>query len=155
MVITYPELSRLDEVCWLISAFQASDIVPYVGPTYARLASIQKRGMLFTCSTMAWEQRGNHSYYYRKERDGRRVKSVYVGRGELAHMVANLQDSSGLLKRVAKMTVGAHDSLKTEDRQIELVCTLIQRVTQASMIATGFHLHKRQWRKTRGVGGNG
>jgi hypothetical protein len=44
---------------------------------------------------MGWEQRGNNSYYYRKERDGWRVKSTYVGRGEIAHMVPQIQPSSG------------------------------------------------------------
>ena len=43
---------------------------------------------------MGWEQRGNNSYYYKKERDGSRVKSVYVGRGEIAHMIAQFQSSS-------------------------------------------------------------
>jgi hypothetical protein len=39
---------------------------------------------------MGWEQRGNNRYYYRKVRDGSRVKSVHVGRGEIAYMVAQL-----------------------------------------------------------------
>src|SRR5688500_8453371 len=38
---------------------------------------------------MGWEQRGNHSYYYRKERSGSSVRSVYVGRGEVAHMISS------------------------------------------------------------------
>ena len=50
---------------------------------------------------MGWEQRGNKRYFYRKERDGSQVKSVYVGRGEIAHMVAQLQSSSPLLERFA------------------------------------------------------
>lgn len=47
---------------------------------------------------MGWEQRGAYKYYYRKERDGSRVKSVYVGRGEIANMVSDLQTSSGLFE---------------------------------------------------------
>jgi hypothetical protein len=33
---------------------------------------------------MGWEQRGNSNYDY-KERAGARVRSVYVGNGEIAH----------------------------------------------------------------------
>ena len=36
---------------------------------------------------MGWERRGSREYYYKKEREGSRVKSVYVGSGEIAHMV--------------------------------------------------------------------
>ena len=43
---------------------------------------------------MGWERRGNHEYYYRKEREGSRVKSTYVGRGEMAHMISNFESSS-------------------------------------------------------------
>lgn len=40
---------------------------------------------------MGWEQRGTNKYYYRKEREGARVKSTYVGRGEIAQMVSQIQ----------------------------------------------------------------
>ncbi len=39
---------------------------------------------------MAWESRGNGSYYYRKQRIGGRVVSEYVGQGEVAGLVAQL-----------------------------------------------------------------
>jgi hypothetical protein len=47
---------------------------------------------------MGWEQRGNNSYYYKKEREGSRVKSVYVGRGEVAHMISQFESSSADLE---------------------------------------------------------
>jgi len=53
---------------------------------------------------MGWEQRGNNQYYYRKEREGSRVKSVYVGRGEIAHMISEIQSSSPVLERLARAT---------------------------------------------------
>ena len=40
---------------------------------------------------MGWEDRNGRSYYYRKERDGTRVKSVYVGRGETAGLIAQFE----------------------------------------------------------------
>ena len=51
---------------------------------------------------MGWEQRGNNQYFYKKERDGSRVKSVYVGRGEIAQMVAQIQSTSPLLEKLVR-----------------------------------------------------
>ncbi len=99
---------------------------------------------------MGWEQRGNNRYYYRKERDGSRVKSIYVGRGEIAHMVSDLQTSSTLFEKAIGI---AHPSeleqAKEQDAKIEQACQLIDVITQASLLAAGFHQHKRQWRKRR------
>ncbi len=39
---------------------------------------------------MGWERRGNYSYYYRKMRTAGRVRSVYVGQGEIALLTAQL-----------------------------------------------------------------
>ncbi|HET8670082.1 MAG TPA: hypothetical protein VFM05_05480 [Candidatus Saccharimonadales bacterium] len=104
---------------------------------------------------MGWEQRGNNSYYYKKERDGSRVKSVYVGRGEIAHMVAQLQSSSPLLERFAR-TMKSPEVIKAEKAEaaVEQASDLIQLITQGSLLAAGFHTHKRQWRRKRDVRGS-
>ncbi len=39
---------------------------------------------------MAWEARGNSTYYYRKRRIGTRVMSTYVGSSETAGLIARL-----------------------------------------------------------------
>ena len=39
---------------------------------------------------MAWETRGQRSYYYRKYRDGSKVKSEYVGPGVAGEMAEKL-----------------------------------------------------------------
>ncbi len=41
---------------------------------------------------MGWETRGGTSYYYRKERDGASVRSVYGGGGETAALIAQLEE---------------------------------------------------------------
>jgi hypothetical protein len=99
---------------------------------------------------MGWEQRGNNSYYYKKEREGSTVKSVYVGRGEIAHMVAQLQSSSPLLERFAR-TMKSPEQVKLEKAEaaLEQASELIQLTTQAALLTAGFHTHKRQWRRKR------
>lgn len=99
---------------------------------------------------MGWEQRGKNSYYYKKEREGSKVKSVYVGRGEMAHMISKLESSSAELERLmrAKKSIEAHELQRAEgvlDRAIELT----HLFTQAALLSAGFHTHHRQWRRKR------
>ena len=99
---------------------------------------------------MGWERRGNNSYYYKKEREGSRVKSVYVGRGEMAHMISKLEASSAEVEKLlrVKKSIEAHESERVEaalDRAVELV----QLFTEASLLIAGFHTHRRQWRRRR------
>src|SRR6185295_2341367 len=99
---------------------------------------------------MGWEQRGNNRYYYRKEREGSRVKSTYVGRGEIAHMIAKFESSSGEVEELlqVKKSIEAHQAAMIEaalDRAVELV----QLFTEASLLTAGFHTHRRQWRRKR------
>lgn len=99
---------------------------------------------------MGWEQRGNNSYYYKKEREGSKVKSVYVGRGEVAQMVSKLQSSSTDLEKLmrAKRSIEANELERAEatlDRAIELT----HLFTQATLLVAGFHTHRRQWRRKR------
>jgi len=99
---------------------------------------------------MGWEQRGNNSYFYRKEREGSRVRSVYVGRGEIAHMVAQLQSTSPLLEKLAR-TMKSPEVIKAEKAEAALdqASDLIQLITQAALLTAGYHTHKRQWRRKR------
>jgi hypothetical protein len=102
---------------------------------------------------MGWERRGTNSYYYKKERDGSSVRSVYVGRGEVAQMVSKLQASSTDLEKLmrAKRSIETLESEKAEvalDRAIEL----IQHFTQVTLLTAGFHTHRRQWRRKRNGG---
>ena len=99
---------------------------------------------------MGWEQRGNNSYYYRKEREGSRVRSVYAGRGEIAHMVAQLQSSSPLLERFARsMKLPQQVQQEKTEAALDQLSDSINVITQAALLSAGFHTHKRQWRKMR------
>ena len=73
---------------------------------------------------MGWEQRGTNSYYYKKERTGSSVKSVYVGRGDVAQMVSKLQSSSSDLEKLmrTKKAIEANELERAEatlDRAID------------------------------------
>ncbi len=41
---------------------------------------------------MALEERNGNYYYYRKEREGNRIVSKYYGKGELASLVAQMDE---------------------------------------------------------------
>jgi len=101
---------------------------------------------------MGWEKRGGHSYYYRKEREGSSVKSVYVGRGEIAHMISQIQASSPLLERLAR-AIRSPQQIKCDkaDAALEQATDLIDLLTQSALLAAGFHSHHRQWRRRRYV----
>ena len=104
------------------------------------------------CSTMGWEQRGNNSYYYKKERVGSKVKSVYVGRGDVAQMSSQIQANSPLLERLAR-TIKSPETIKHEkaEASLEQVTDLVQLLTQATLVAASFHTHHGQWRRRRHV----
>jgi len=99
---------------------------------------------------MAWEQRGPNSYYYRKEREGSRVRSIYVGKGEIAHLISNFDSHSTDLEKLmrAKKSIEAHE-LKRVESALDRAVELTELFTQATLLVAGFHTHNRQWRRKR------
>jgi len=99
---------------------------------------------------MGWESRGNHSYYYGKERSAGRVRSVYVGQGEIALLTAQLDGLQREERQVRQIRERkeqrAFDSL---DQHIDNLARLSTLLTEAVLMAAGFHQHKRQWRKQK------
>jgi hypothetical protein len=99
---------------------------------------------------MGWEQRGKNRYYYKKERDGSRVNSTYVGRGEMAHMISTFEANSAELEKLLR----AKESIKLQELErieatIDRAVELVQLFTEASLLTAGFHTHRRQWRRKR------
>lgn len=100
---------------------------------------------------MAWERRGGQLYYYRKERDGQRVRSVYVGGGEMAHLVGQLEagrQAESRTKREAERRELA--GMAEEDAAFDTLARMVKSITAAALVASGYHEHKRQWRLIRG-----
>ena len=70
----------------------------------------EERGKGKAVAQMGWEQRGTHQYFYRKEREGSRVKWIYVRRGEIAKMISQFQSSSSVLENLARQTKPANEN---------------------------------------------
>jgi hypothetical protein len=100
---------------------------------------------------MGLERRGNHTYYYTKERSGRRVVSRYVGSGYLAELAASLdvmkreEQEWKRLEEAAELErfISADADVATVGRQVDVLLT-------ACLLANGYYQHKGQWRKRRG-----
>jgi hypothetical protein len=99
---------------------------------------------------MGWETRGGRAYYYRKERDGSRVRSVYVGGGETARLIAQLDAMKGD-EREGKRILARMERDRVEEQEADAnrVCAVVETLTAAALLAAGFHTHKRQWRRIR------
>ncbi len=99
---------------------------------------------------MGWERRGAHNYYYRKERDGSRVRSVYVGRGEWAHLNAALFAAQREDRKINQDNKQRElDTLNAVNADIDALARMQRLLTESVLISVGFHQHNRQWRKRR------
>jgi len=99
---------------------------------------------------VTWETRGNGRYYYRKVRDGGRVKSEYIGAGIVAEAYARLDE----IDRHERQRAAAEWRTTVErERQsiaaLAQVDELVKSAVAAVLIANGYHTHKRQWRRKR------
>jgi hypothetical protein len=99
---------------------------------------------------MGWEQRRGRSYYYRKVREGGRVRSKYVGSGLVAQICAG-DDGNKRRDRAAKHAAdrATRQAEAAIDRQLASVESAIAAMTHATLFAAGYHKHKGQWRKRR------
>src|SRR4051794_14067281 len=99
---------------------------------------------------MGWKRIGNHSYLYRSRREGLRVLSEYLGRGETGMLIAQLdklerqeRDESREADRVERQTIEREEQRLTDWFQA------VEDVAKGAMLAAGFHLHRGQWRRRR------
>jgi hypothetical protein len=101
---------------------------------------------------MGWERRGDNLYYYRKRREGDRVVSEYVGRGQAAELIADLdllarkwreEEREAWTQQQAEITA--------VDQMLDKVEGVIRTLTRAYLLAAGYHTHKGQWRRRRKI----
>ena len=98
---------------------------------------------------MGIERRGNRSYYYRKQRRGKHVVSVYCG-GEFAKVIAVFQAAernARARQRLAERAIRADE--KRVDDSLKALEHMTRALVRGVLLAQGYHTHKGQWRKQR------
>lgn len=99
---------------------------------------------------MAWEQRGNGRYYYRKDWENGHCVSVYLGAGETAVLIATCERYRQAEEAQARE---AERSRRAEvaacDQTIAELEQLTRELMRAVLLMNGYHQHKGQWRRKR------
>ncbi len=99
---------------------------------------------------MGLEQRGNNRYYYRKERDGTRIVSTYLGRGETAQLIAQCEHYRRLQATAERQAwVDERATIEAADAALLARERLLHDLITAVLREHGYHQHKGQWRRKR------
>ena len=100
---------------------------------------------------MGWKPRGGRNYFYRSERDGGQVRTHYVGTGELAESIAQLQQIEAQTREARRYV--EKDWRERDERlsdRIQRACRLLNIAAEALVEASGYHRHHRgPWRRRR------
>jgi hypothetical protein len=99
---------------------------------------------------MAWEERNDRMYYYRKRREGKRVISEYIGNGFIGQMaeILDMEDRAEA-EQARAVFQQQRDSAKAMDIRVNQVDKYTRTIMRAFLLLAGYHTHKRQWRKIR------
>ncbi len=88
---------------------------------------------------MPWKTRGGRAYFYESEREGDRVRSRYVGSGETASLIAQLE----VIEREQRKLEAIDRKAKREKAErfsarIERACRLLTVTAEAILEADGY-----------------
>ena len=98
------------------------------------------------------EKRNGCVYYYKSRRDGEKVRKVYVGAGDFAHVAAELDEAERLRrKEEAAYWKAERERLERSVAFLQELEEVAEVLTRAHLLASGFHQHKGQWRRQRGA----
>jgi hypothetical protein len=99
---------------------------------------------------MGWELRNGKRYYYRKIRRGRQVVSEYIGAGEFAELLFEIDGLDRAEKAHFRILWNKQkDEVKRLNKEITQLSKIINGITRASLLTSGYHPHKGQWRQNR------
>ena len=99
---------------------------------------------------MAWEQRGNGRYYYRKDWHDGTCRSVYLGSGETAQLIATCEYWRRIEEEQAReVEQTARAEMAAIDAAVAGLGELTRTLTTAVLLTNGLHQHKGQWRRKR------
>lgn len=101
---------------------------------------------------MAWEKRGNQSYFYRKYRSRSRVLSQYLGKGPVASIAAAELAKS---KRERRAERQRERQIRNEEREIDReICRegkALEQTIRQFLQLLGYHNHHGTWRRRGGT----
>ena len=101
---------------------------------------------------MGLEKRNGHVYYYKSRRDGEKVRKVYVGAGDFAHVAAKLDETERLRrKEEAAYWQAERERLERSAAFLQELEEAAKVLVRAHLLASGCHQHKGQWRRQRGA----
>ena len=96
------------------------------------------------------ENRNGRQYYYRKRRVGRRVISEYQCGGAFGALFAELDEYDRDQVRAKRRTERREMTRWMAcDQEVNRVLDLCADLASATLIVSGFHTHKGQWRRMR------
>ena len=99
---------------------------------------------------MAWEQRGNGTYYYWKRRIGGRVVSEYVGNNPMIQEILDTTESTREREtRKRKIDTHERERLEKVERELDKQQAAIRALMKGVYTSYGYHQHKGQWRRKR------
>ena len=101
---------------------------------------------------MAWEQRGNQTYYYRSVRSGTRVTKQYLGGGLVGSLMAEL-DAEHRAEHAQERS--RLDAERARWSALEALASRLDDLTDAAstveLLNAGYRRHDRgEWRRRRG-----
>jgi hypothetical protein len=101
---------------------------------------------------MSWEERNGHYYYYDKVREGGRVISRYVGKGLASKLIEATNEAKRFEREELRQERRRQKALDREiDSTIRDLSAHAKALTEAVLLASGYHRHKGQWRRKRGL----
>ena len=99
---------------------------------------------------MGLEKRNGRVYYYKSRRDGEKVRKVYVGAGDFAHLAAKLDETVRLRREEdAAYWEAEREHLERSAAFLQELEEAAQILTRAQLLVSGFHKRKGEWRRIR------
>jgi vacuolar-type H+-ATPase subunit I/STV1 len=100
---------------------------------------------------MALEKRNGNYYYYKKEREGKRVVSKYYGKGGLSSVIAQLNELDAARKEYERFEEQQRrEKAEKFEREIAEIENAFNELITAHLLINGYHqTSSREWRKIR------
>src|SRR5262249_34332349 len=99
---------------------------------------------------MGWENRPGGCYYYAKQRNAGRVISHYVRGRETAQLIAEIRRMRQEEREIERASKAAYRAeVEALDAMSDEVFEMAESLANLTLVALGFHQHKRTWRRMR------